>query len=755
MTKLHELHELGQSTWLNYMRRAFIESGELRQRIADGIQGVTANAAIFEKTVAACADYDDDIRREVAAGAPIKEIQEHLRAHDARTAADFLHAIFEKTDGLDGFASLEIDPAHAQNSTLTVAAARHMGFQIDRGNSMVEIPATPAGLEAVTALIGDGQSVNITHIFSVAQYEKAAQAYLDGMEYLFRVNNQWPFTPTAVASFSVSAIDSAIDDLLLQMGHFELQGQAGIAMAKAAYDRFRHIFSGPDWAKMAKREARPLRLKWARTTPRSFSYPDTYYIDALIGPDTITTFSPATLNAFLDHGTVSGSLTLDLDKAKAHLDRLAELGLDLEAIAEQLQREYLIASDKQFQAIMAALSKKRDELESNWQPLRLDLAVEQPAFDETFQQLCEDRTMCRIWTHDATLWPDTAVTSQRLGWLHVLPVMRENIGRLRQVAQTAAANGLTHAIIIGSTAVSQTANLFYQTFGKPAQPPYLPYPWLEISTFTPTLADVAALDDQVDLARTLFVIAEKAETEDVWAAFNHLYQKTAVTLGEAEAGRHFLAITDPGSVWIDTAVQHNFRHLFLNAPRVSEPYAALTYFGLVPAALAGADLETLLFRASAMAANTEICHGDLTQTNLAAKLGTALEVMAQHGRTQITFITSLAIAGLGDWAAQLLAGLPNLTPVTGQVLGAPDSYGDDRFFIHLRLKHDTMHDTAVQALIDASHPVLTLHLEDPLDVGGQLFLWQMATAVTGHLLHVNPFGVGVDTAVNHPPIAAD
>ena len=128
------------------------------------------------------------------------------------------------------------------------------------------------------------------------------------------------------------------------------------------------------------------------------------------------------------------------------------------------------------------------------------------------------------------------------------------------------ANGLTHAVVIGSPAVTQTANLFYQTFGKPAQPPYLPYPWLEISAFSPALSDVAALDDQVDPARTLFIIAEKEETEDVWAAFNHLYQKTAVTLGEDEAGRHFMAITDPGSVWIDTAVQHNFRHLFLNAP---------------------------------------------------------------------------------------------------------------------------------------------------------------------------------------------
>ncbi len=747
MTKLHELHKLGQSTWLNYMRRGFIESGELRQRIGDGIQGVTANAAIFERVAAACADYDDDIRREVAAGTPLKEIQEHLRAHDARTAADFLHAIFEESAGLDGFASLEIDPAHAQNTDLTIAAARHMGHQIDRGNSMVEIPATPAGLEAVTALIGDGQSVNITHIFSVAQYERAAQAYLDGMEYLFRVNNQWPFTPTAVASFSVSAIDSAIDDLLLQMGHPELQGQAGIAMAKVAYDRYRHIFSGPDWEKMVKKEARPLRLKWTRTTPRSFSYPDTYYVDALIGPDTIVTFSPATLNAFLDHGTVSGSLTMDLDKARAHLERLTELGLDLEAIAEQLQRQYLIASEKQFQAIMAALGKKRDELESNWQPMRLALAAETPRFDETFQQLCEDRVMGRVWTHDTTLWP--AATPQQLGWLNLLPVMRENVGRLRQMAQKAAANGLTHAVVIGSPAVTQTANLFYQTFGKPAQPPYLPYPWLEISAFSPALSDVAALDDQVDPARTLFIIAEKEETEDVWAAFNHLYQKTAVTLGEDEAGRHFMAITDPGSVWIDTAVQHNFRHLFLNAPHVSEPFAALSYFGLVPAALAGADLESLLFRASAMAANAEICHGGLAQTNLAAKLGTALGVMARNGRDQITFITSLAIAGLGDWAAQLLAGLDGLTPIAGDVIGAPDSYGDDRFFIHLRLKHDTMHDTAVQALSDAGHPVLTLHLEDTLDVGGQLFLWQMAAAVAGHLLAVNPFGM---TAV---PLAAD
>ncbi|MCP5097415.1 MAG: bifunctional transaldolase/phosoglucose isomerase [Chloroflexi bacterium] len=747
MATLPQLHELGQSTWLNYLRRSFIQSGELRNHINNGIQGITANAAAFERTIKASTDYDQGIREEMAKGTPARRIHESLMIYDVQIAADSLHAVYEKSDGLDGFVSLELDPALSQDAVYTVAEVRHLEARLNRANVLVEIPATPAGIEAVRELTKDGVSINITHVFSISTYEKVAHAYINGVEEYLKSHSVWRISPTSVASISVSAIDSAADQALAAVGHPEYQGQTAIALAKVLYGRFQQIFSGPRWDAIARKGGRVLRPKWTRTTPRNFTYPDTYYADALIGQDTVTTFSPATLNAFLDHGTVANSLTDRVEDAYAHLTRLVDLNIDLGAGTEQLLRDYLIASEKRFHSLNRTMSQKRDELEREWKPIATHLNAYQEPVDKTMNTLCQDRVLCRIWNHDHTVWhPEPDEVNNRLGWLRVMDPMAENIAHLQAFTHSVLADGYTHALFIGEHELSLAATLFQNSFGKPAQPRFMPFEHLDLSVLTtPGLKPIAGVEASLVFDKTLFIVASKSGRHiEMLPGFNYFYSKAVQSFGAEKAGEHFVAITDPGSKLVELGSQYCFRKIFINDPTIGERYSALSFFGLVPAALVGTDLTRLLERAATMAANTAPCHRAMIDDNMAAKIGTIMSEMAKHGRDKVTFITSWAVASFGEWMAQLIAESSGkaghgILPVVGEALMDPDDYGDDRLFVHLRLAGDRMFDTAVQSLIDAGQPVIILHLADLYDLGGQLFLWQMATAVAGHILQINPF----------------
>lgn len=743
MTRLHQLHELGQSTWLNYMRHSFIQSGELRARMADGIQGITANAAAFEKIIAACADYDPAIRQEVAAGTPAQRIHEALMIRDVQVTADYLHAVYEESDSLDGFVSLELNPALMHDTVHTVAEVRHLENRLNRPNVMVEVPATPAGIEAIRELTRDGVCLNVTHVFSIAVYERVAQAYIEGLEIYLDSHSVWRRTPTAVASFSVSAIDTAVDPLLAAADQPALQGKTAVALARLLYTRCQEIFRGPRWDKMARRGGRILRPKWTRTTPRDFTYPDTFYVDALVGPDTVTTFSPGTLNAFLDHGQVAPALATRLDEAWRHLTRLAELGIDLDAVLDKLQANYLRGSEKRFQSLTQVVSQKRDTLESGWQRMHVHAGTHETAVNRQLSELNQDQVISRIWAHDPSVWPvEPSDSLPRLGWLHVTAVMQENVNRMRTLTQTVLADGCTTALFIGNADVTMLPQLFYNAFGKPAQPRTMPHPYLELVTLdADDSKSLAAMATKLEPALTLFVIADKSGSETTLAAAQHLHHSMADVLGAASAGRHFVVITDPDTPLLAWASQNNVRHVFINDPHIGSQYNALSYFGLVPAALVGADLNRLLARAVAAAANAETSYAAMIEDNRAAKLGALLAELGQHGREYITLVPSLALTGLGDWVAQLLGSClgRRLEAAVGTPPAAPETAVPGGLYVHLRLTNDTSHDVAMRTLAEAGQPVVTLHLEDLYDVGEQLFLWQMATAVAGHILGLNPF----------------
>lgn len=742
MKKLDQLASVGQSIWLDYIRRAFLTSGELQSLIDEGVRGVTSNPAIFEKAIAGSADYDADLHHLVAAGLSTEEIYEHLALDDIRQAADLLLPVYARTQGLDGYVSLEVSPKLAHDSAGTIAEAKRLHGALARPNVMIKVPATPAGIPAVKALTAAGISVNVTLIFSVQQYEAVARAYLAGLEQLHASGGDLSRV-ASVASFFVSRVDSAVDQELVKRRQQHLVGAAAIANAKVAYASFRAIFSGARWQQLAEHGARVQRPLWASTGVKNPAFPDTLYMTELIGSSTVNTVPPATLNAFLDHGEVRATLAESVDAAQRHLDHLVTLGINLDAIAERLLQEGLAAFVKAFEDLMASIAVKRDCLMADLKSMNYEVHGQQGRIDDALAVVRRDNIMARIWAHDHTVWaPSPDEIANRLGWLHSPEVMAEQIWRLQELRAEVRSEGFNQVVLLGMGGSSLAPEVLRKIFG------------VRTGALDLTILDstdpgaVLALTERLDLARTLFIVATKSGgTVETFSFFKHFYNLVAAAVGEERAGDHFVAITDPDSGLADSAANYRFRATFLNDANIGGRYSALSYFGLVPAALTGIDLMPLLKSAQTAACNSEGCNCPVMGDNLAARLGVIMGELAKAGRDKLTLVTSPTLASFGDWVEQLIAESTGkagagIVPVVGEPVGKPDQYGADRLFVYLRLDEDPENqslDAAVDALAEAGHPVVRLRLATLNDLGGQFFLWEMATAVAGYRLGINPF----------------
>jgi transaldolase len=374
---LVKLGTFGQSVWLDYIRRQMIESGELKKLIeADGLKGVTSNPSIFQKAIAGSTDYDEAIRSLVQAGKSVREIYETLTVEDVGRAADVFRPLYDKVDGKDGFVSLEVNPHLARDTNSTIAEARHLWQALARPNVLIKVPATKEGLPAIRQLISEGINVNVTLLFGLPRYREVAEAYIAGLE--ARAAQGQPLNRVAsVASFFLSRIDVLLDPKLEKLAAAgesqsqtarDLIGQVAIASAKEAYRIYQEIFGSARFQKLAGAGARPQRLLWASTSTKNPAYPDVKYVEPLIGPDTVNTLPPETLEAYRDHGNPAPRLTEAEDRAASYLQRLPELGIDLNQATQQLEDEGVEKFNQPFDSLMATLEAKRREVLSGGKP---------------------------------------------------------------------------------------------------------------------------------------------------------------------------------------------------------------------------------------------------------------------------------------------------------------------------------------------------------------------------------------------------
>jgi transaldolase len=368
MRKIHELANLGQSIWIDYIRRDFITSGELQKLIDQGLGGVTSNPSIFEKAINDSEIYEADLKRLVQAGKSVQEISDSLVVEDIRLAADALRPVYDRTQGADGFVSLEVNPALARDTEHTLKEAKRLWSLVDRPNLMVKIPATQAGIPAISQALAQGVNINITLIFARSRYEQVMEAYLSGLEQ--RVDQGLPVDRiSSVASFFVSRVDTKVDPLLeaiIQEGGpraevaATLLGQAGIANARLAYQDFKRVFGSDRFGRLKDRGARLQRPLWASTSTKNPAYPDILYVQELIGQHTVNTVPPQTLQAFLDHGEVRLTIEENLDEIREKMASLSGLEISLDQVTQELEDEGVAAFAKSHAELTEAIQEMRE-----------------------------------------------------------------------------------------------------------------------------------------------------------------------------------------------------------------------------------------------------------------------------------------------------------------------------------------------------------------------------------------------------------
>jgi transaldolase len=362
MTKLHQLQaEQGQSPWLDNLTRGHLRGGELRRLIAAGIRGVTSNPTIFAKAISGSDDYDDQFRALIGQGVTVTDAYWRMVVDDIEEALAQLRPVYDQSSGGDGFVSVELAPDLARDTARSIRTARALHEDIDEPNLFVKIPATPEGIPAVREMIGEGRSINITLLFSLERYDQVIEAYIAGLE-AYSGDVEWVHS---VASFFVSRVDTEVDRRLEAIGTDEalaLRGRAAVAQAKLAYQLFRRRFSGPRWEALTARGARVQRPLWASTSTKNPAYPDTLYVDSLIGPDTINTLPEATIAAFEDHGTLAPTIDADVEEAERTLERLEAIGVSMADVGRTLEDEGVASFTKSFDDLVATLEAKHAEL---------------------------------------------------------------------------------------------------------------------------------------------------------------------------------------------------------------------------------------------------------------------------------------------------------------------------------------------------------------------------------------------------------
>lgn len=747
-----DVQKLGQSIWYDNISRDLLNNGEIKRLIEeDGVVGITSNPTIFMKAISTGQTYDEAITTML--DLQPYEVYERLAVVDIQAAADLLLPVYQRTNKVDGYVSLEVSPLIASDTETTIREAKRLFETVGRPNVMIKIPATEAGLPAIEESIADGINVNITLIFSVKNYQDVAERYIRGLERRLKAGENVD-SIASVASFFVSRIDTAVDqqlensmrsaqgrDLARVHQNNELLGKIAIANAKAAYLAYKRIFHGERFKAAKEAGAMVQRPLWASTGTKNPRYSDTLYLDNLIGAETVNTVPPETLKAFKDHGKVEPTLEQDLKDAITLLDKLAEVGVELDIVTNMLQVDGVEAFADSFQKLMAAIEGKCAVLRAGvMKRHETIIAGYEIGFRRTLEKLSAANANHAIWKKDAAFWKKDPAHQQnirnRLGWLYCLT--DGSIDRSRLKALQEESRRWSHAVVLGMGGSSLAPDVFRRTFGKQAGYPEL----LVLDSTDP--ARIKTVEDSVNLSSTLFIVASKSGTTLETECFQrYFFARVSEIQGKDKAGQQFIAITDEGSELAKNAAEDGYRHVFINPSDIGGRYSALSYFGLVPAAVMGLDLDRLFASAEQMLqASGEIIP---VTGHPGMWLGALMGYMAKRGHDKLVLHTSEQISSFGDWVEQLVAESTGkegvgILPLAGGTVGNPHDYDDDRFITYTRLDNETeILDEKIRRFWEAGHPVYVINLHDPYDLGGEFLRWEFATAVAGHLLGVNPF----------------
>ncbi len=739
-SRINKLTDLGQSLWYDYMERRILENGELAQLVEQGdIRGLTSNPSIFNNAIAKSKDYDSALIPMSWAGYTDKKILEQLMIEDIERVADIMRPLFDRTHGDDGFVSLEVRPDLAYDTEKTITEAQRLWDIVKRPNVMIKIPATQPGLTAIRKSTAAGININITLIFSIERYKEVMEAYLSGLEE--RIKGGKPIDQIhSVASFFVSRIDSKVDKYLEPIikasgrdtpTATSLLGKIAIANARLAYQEFRRVFESERFRKLQSHGATLQRPLWASTSTKNPDYPDTMYVDELIGKHTVNTVPPQTLQAFRDHGKVQLTIEKDLEGAHKAFADLDAIGISIQKVTQELEQEGVKAFSESYDSLDNTIKLRREAASSQLGSLAKSVS-------SRLSHLQSENFLPRFYSKDATLWTNDPKGQEevriRMGWLTSPATGNAMVPELKKFTTQIQNAGFTHALLLGMGGSSLAPEVMGLLFGDDST-------GLKLTILDSTdPAQVLRAAKKNPVAATLFIVSSKSGgTAEVNALYDYFWKRAQRVLGE-KASDHFIAITDPGTSLEKLAFERMFRKIFLADANVGGRYSALTVFGLVPAALMGIDVSQLISTASWMA--SECSPNQPYGRNPGLVWGTILGEAGLHGRDKLTIIADPEVSPFGAWLEQLVAESSGkqgkgILPVNGEPPGDPEQYGNDRLFVYLRRtgKFDFM----VKQLHKADHPVLTQDFLDNFAIGSEFYKWEFAIATACSIIGVNAF----------------
>lgn len=741
---LVELGKFGQSVWFDNISRKMLKENELKNLVESGeVKGVTSNPAIFEKAIGSGNDYDEQIKNyllKFPSSSP-KEIFEEVAVKDIQDACDILRKVYDETNGVDGYVSIEVSPDLAYKTNETIEEARKLNKAVNRPNVMIKIPATQEGMPAIKQMISEGVNINVTLIFGQKEYEQVVEAYISGLEEREK-NGGKIDNISSVASFFISRIDSAVDKALEEKNNKILQGKIAIANAKIVYEKSEELFGSERFNNLKAKGARIQRLLWASTSTKNPSYPATIYVDELIGADTVNTMPPATVEAFRKDGTVAETIHKNIDGAKKEMAELASVGINFKEITDKLTTDGVTLFADAFVTLLNAIKEKKEKL-LNELSGKQTFYINNELRDSVRNRLSkwkEEKTIERVWKKDPTVWKekkeDDVELSNRLGWLNLANEMQSAVNDLNSFAEEIKKE-FNNIILLGMGGSSLAPEVFFKVFGAKEG-----YPNLSVLDSTHPMS-VRNVLEAYDAKKTLYIVSSKSGgTAETMSFFYIMFD--AVSKVKKNAGENFVAITDSGSGLEKLAKEKNFRRIFNTQSNVGGRYSALTFFGLVPAALIGIDVNNLLQNAAVI---TSACSPETSlENNPGFLLGALMGECSLAGKNKLTIFSSPKIFSFTSWVEQLIAESTGkeekgILPVADEFPGDISDYGIDRLFVYLRLKDDNnvLTDKKVEELGNAGEPGILIELENNYDLGKEFFRWEIATAMAGAVLNINPF----------------
>jgi transaldolase/glucose-6-phosphate isomerase len=740
MSRLVELQKLGQSLWLDNIERRMLKNGEMAAMIQRGdIRGVTSNPSIFQKAISSSHDYDETLKPLVWSGLSAREAFFDLAVEDIQNTADLFRPLYEESRGGDGYVSLEVSPDLAHDTAGTVEEAKILWNKVNRPNLMIKIPATLEGLPAISEVIASGININVTLIFSVERYRAVMHAYMTGLER--RLEKSLPIDGIAsVGSFFVSRIDTKLDARLKTLSAQNpaaagLSGKAAVAVSRLVYHMAMEEFESDRWKALEERGARRQRPLYASTSTKNPAYRDVIYIEELIGEGTVNTVPPQTLESFRDHGEPGLRLTGKVAEAKKVIDDLAGLGIDMDVVAEELEKEGVASFEDAFSSLL-------DTIDERSRPMRAELGPLAEKVTARIHDLVGRDVVWRMHEKDGSLWTEDpagqAEARKRLGWLEAPARSRDLAAELPAFVESCLNDGLTHAVVLGMGGSSMAPETFRHTFGVSEINGRKALDLLILDSTDPRQVRAAA--DWSPMVNTLFVVASKSgTTSEINAFLDYFWDKAVGAFGE-KAGSHFIAITDPGTALEKLAVERGFRRIFAGDPEVGGRYSALTAFGLVPAGLIGLNLDQLLDFGQEMAGQ---CSPEVPGVRnpglaLAAVLGEAYS----QGRDKLSLLADPELSAFGAWLEQLVAESTGkqgrgIVPVDLEPFEKSILEANDRLFVYFR--KSGAQDNQAEQLRRAGQPVLLYQINNEYEIAKEFYRWEVATSLACMILGVNSF----------------